>query len=123
MKKQIHDSLSLLIVKKLERYNGSRLNRETCLAIYRDLFECLVEVFGESGINLTNESVNLIAQMYYDMITIKDSVGNVQDLDPNIFDKRAKMENIEIKELAMLATLFNSTPIGSVLVHSIKRRS
>lgn len=123
MKKQIHDSLSQLIVKKLEKYNGSRLNVDTCTSIYRDLFDCLVEVFKESQVNLTNESVNLISQMYYDMITIKDSAGNIQELDPAIFDKRAKLENIETKELAMLATMFNMTPIGSIFVHAAKRRS
>ena len=123
MKKQIHDSLSQLIVKRLEKHNGSRLNKETSTTIYRDLFDCILEVFQESKVAISNEGVNLVSQMYYDAITIRDSNGTSQELDPNIFDKRAKIENMETKELAMLATMFNGTAFGDVFIHAVKRRS
>lgn len=123
MKKQIHDSLSKLLVKKLEIHNGSRLNAETCTAIYRDIFDCLIEVFQESQVNMSNEAANLVAQMYYDSVDIRDSSGNSQELDPNIFDKRAKLTNVPTKELAMLATMFNGTPFSQIFVYEVKRRS
>ena len=123
MKKNIHDSLSQLLIKKLEKHNGFSLNKDTCIAIYRDVFDCLVEVFQESGAKISNEGVNLIAQMYYDSINIKDNNGNAQELDPNVFDKRAKLENIETRELAMFATMFNGTPFAPIFVHAVKRRS
>ena len=123
MKKQIHDSLSQLLVKRLEKHNGSRLNKETCTTIYRDIFECLVEVFQETQANLSNEALNPVSQMYYDSINIRDNNGNSQELDPNVFDKRAKLENIETREIAMLATMFNGTAFAPIFVHTVKKRS
>lgn len=123
MKKNIHDSLSQLLVKKLEKHNGSRLSSETCTSIYRDIFDSLVEIFQASQTKISNEGMNLLAQLYYDSVTIKDNKGSSQELDPNIFDKKASPENIETKELAMLATMFNGTPFGDLFIHVVKRRS
>jgi len=57
--------------------------------------------------------------MYYDSVTIN---GN-QDLDPHIFTQRAKLSNIETKELALLATMMNGTPFAAPFIGEIKRRS
>lgn len=119
MIKQIHESLSKLLVSKLESYKDQKLNSSTCILIYSDIFNCLVEVFQESQIPISNEAVNLVAQMYYDSVTI----NNREELDPNIFDKRAKLENVTTKELAMLATMFNGTEFSPIFMHEIKRRS
>jgi len=121
--KQIHDSLSKLLTKRLEKYNGSRLNKETCTSIYKDIFDCLVQVFQESKVEISNESMNLLSQLYYDSVEIKDNAGSQQELDPNIFDKKAKFENIQTKELAMLATLFNGTAFATLFIHAVKKRS
>ena len=121
--KQIHDSLSKLLVKRLEKYNGSRLKKETCTSIYKEIFDCLVQVFQESKVEISNESMNLLSQLYYDSVEIKDNAGSQQELDPNIFDKKAKFENIQTKELAMLATLFNGTAFAPLFIHAVKKRS
>lgn len=123
MKKQIHDALSALLTSRLSKYSGQRFDSTTCKLIYQDMFECIVDVFQESGASLSNESVNLVAQMYYDSVTVKDNCGAPQVLDPNIFDKLAKTENIETRELAMLATMFNGTPFAPIFIHAVKRRS
>lgn len=119
MKKQIHDSLSQLLSKKLEKHIHSKLDAEKCTEIYTDIFETISNVFQETDANLTNEAMNMIAQMYYDSIKI----NSTQDLDPNIFTQRAKLENIETKELAKLATFFRDTPFADIFVYSVKRRS
>jgi hypothetical protein len=117
--KQIHDSLSKLLVSKLEGHKESKLSSSTCISIYTDIFNCIVEVFQQSEIAISNEGVNLVAQMYYDSIKI----NGTEELDPNIFDKKAKLENVTTKELAMLATLFNGTPFSPIFIHEVKRRS
>lgn len=119
MKKQIHESLSKLLVNKLEPYKDEKLNSSTCISIYTDIFNCLVEVFQESQIPITNEAVNLLAQMYYDSVKINGK----EELDPNIFDKRAKLENVTTKELAMLGTMFSNTPFAPIFIYEVKRRS
>jgi hypothetical protein len=119
MKKQIHDALSTLLSKKLSSYVDSKLDASTCTSIYRDVFDTLVSVFQESQVEISNEAVNLVAQMYYDSININGS----QELDPNIFDKRAKLENVATKELAMLATMFRGTPFEPIFVYEVKKRS
>jgi len=118
MKKQIHDALSQLLLRKLEKHKSSKFDRTTCISIYTDIFECLIEVFQNAKIEITNEAMNLLAQMYYDSIKI----NNTEELDPNIFDKKASLGEISTKELAMLATLFNGTPFAPIFVYEVKRR-
>jgi hypothetical protein len=116
---QIHDALSQLLSKKLERHLQTSLDKAAFISIYTDVYETILEVFQNAKIDISNEGVNLIAQMYYDSVKINNS----QELDPNIFSQRAKLENIETKELAMLATMFNGTPFGDIFVYAVKRRS
>lgn len=117
--KNIHESISKLLIKKLDKYKSQNLNKETCVRIYQDMFDIVVDLFQESKIEVTNEAVNLICQMYYDSITI----NNNQELDPNIFSQRASVKNIETKELAMLASFFTKTPFAEPIIFEIKRRS
>ena len=119
MKKQIHDALSQLLSKKLEKHINSKLDKETCIAVYQDIFDTVLNVFRESQVDISNEAVNLVSQMYYDSVKINAR----EDLDPNVFTQRAKLENIATKELAMLASMFNGTPFGDIFVYSVKRRS
>lgn len=117
--KNIHESISKLLGNKLGKYKSSSLNRETCSLIYQDIFQCFVDVFRESEVKISNESMNLLSQMYYDAVAIN---GN-QELDPNIFDRRASTKNVETKELALLATMLNGTPFAEPIVYEIKKRS
>ena len=117
--KNIHDSVSKIIEMRLRKYLNKGLNREVCTLIYQDIFDCFVDIFQESNVRITNESMNLLAQMYYDSVKINGS----QELDPNIFEQRAKMENIETKELALLSTMLNKTPFANILISEIKLRS
>jgi len=117
--KNIHDSVSKLLTTKLEKYKNEKLNTATCVAIYQDIFETFVDVFQESKIEISNEAMNMICQMYYDAVAIN---GN-QELDPNIFSQRASVKNIETKELAMLGSLFSNTPFAPPFIFEVKRRS
>jgi hypothetical protein len=119
MKKNIHESVSKLIVKKLEKYKNSSLKKEICLSIYGDIFDSFVALFEEANIKISNESMNLIAQLYYDSIKI----NNTHELDPNIFERRASAKGVETKELALLATMFNGTPFSEHFIFEIKKRS
>jgi hypothetical protein len=78
----------------------------------------MVHVFQESNITLTNEAMNFQAQMFYDFVEINGS-----QLDPNIFTQRAKLENIETKELAFLATMYEGTEISKIFISEVRRRS
>jgi len=117
--KNIHEAVSGLLVKRLQKHKHSSLNNESCTMIYQDIFDCFVGVFEESKVNISNESMNMLSQMYYDSIKIN---GN-QELNPNIFEKRASVKNIETKELALLATMLNGTPFAEPFVYEIKRRA
>ena len=115
----LHDSISKLLTDRLARRKGQKLNRSACIEIYSDVFFTLSEVVKTAGTPLCNESVNLLAQMYYDSITI----NNNEELDPNIFTQRARLENVETKELALMAVMMNGTPFGDLFVSEVKRRS
>lgn len=117
-----HEAISKLLNDRLQRKVSSKLNEETCTEIYQDIFYTLSEVVKKAQTPLSNESVNLLAQMYYDSVTLTTSAGPME-LDPNIFSQRAKLENIPTKELALLGTMMSGTPFGDVFIGAIKRRS
>ena len=120
MKKQTaHEAITKLLSDRLQKRVNQKLDKSTCTEIYQDIFFTLSEVVKEAGTPLDNESVNLLAQMYYDAVTINGG----QELDPNIFSQRAKIENIPTKELSLLATMMNGTPFGDIFVYAVKRRS
>jgi hypothetical protein len=119
MIKSIHESISRLLSLRLDKYKNQSLNDEICLKIYCDIFDCFVDLFQESNIKISNESMNFVSQMYYDAIKI----NSTQELNPNIFDKKASLKNIETKELAMLATMLNGTVFAEPFIIEVKRRS
>jgi gamma-glutamyl-gamma-aminobutyrate hydrolase PuuD len=116
--KSIHEAVSKLLTVKLDKHKNEKLNAATCTAIYQDVFDTFVGIFQESKITISNEAMNLVSQLYYDSI----SINGGQELDPNIFEKRASTKNVETKELAMLATMFSGTPFASIFIYEIKRR-
>ena len=115
----LHESISKLLSDRLAKRKGQKLDSSTCSEIYQDIFFSLSEVVKESSVPLTNESVNFIAQMYYDAVTINGG----QELDPNIFTQRASLSNIETKEIALMAMMFNKTPFAVPFIAEVKRRS
>lgn len=121
-KSTVHETLSKLLTDRLARRVSQKLSRATCTEIYQDIFFTLSEVIKESGTPLSNESVNLLSQMYYDAVDIQTSFGPA-GLDPDIFTQRAKLENIPTKELALLGTMMSGTPFGDVFIGAVKRRS
>lgn len=117
--KNIHESVSCLLTAKLVKYKNEKFNVATCTLIYQDIFETFVDVIQESQIEISNEAMNMICQMYYDVVAIN---GN-QELDPNIFSQRASVKNIETKELALLASIFSNTPFAVPFILEVKKRS
>lgn len=118
--KGIHDAIAVLLEQNLKKYADERkLDLSVCTKIYQSIFDSLVQVFQGSNVNITNESMNYLAQQYYDAVEINGR----HELDPDIFTQRAKLENIETKELALLATMMRGTDFIIPLVAEIKRRS
>ena len=115
----LHESISKLLTDRLAKRQGEKLNYSVCSEIYQDIFFSLSEIVKESSVPLTNESVNFISQMYYDAVTINGG----QELDPNIFTQRASLSNIETKEIALMAMMFNKTPFAVPFISEVKRRS
>jgi hypothetical protein len=94
------------------------LDKSTCVEVYTVIFNCLADVLQQSNVRLDNESVNWIAQEYYGSLKINGK----QEFDPNIFDKKAKLENIPSKELALMAMLLNGTDFSEDIILFLKRR-
>jgi len=122
MKTRLHEAFSKLLSDKLSKYTSgedAKLNSTTCMKIYSDIFETIADIISQSKVQLSNESLNYISQQYYDGIII----NNNQELDPNIFTQRAKLENIETKELTLLAMMLNGTDFVVPIIMEVKKRS
>lgn len=117
--KSIHEAVSKLLNDRLQRRLEQKFDKSTCMQIYGDIFYTISELVKETQTPLSNESVNLLSQMYYDSISVN---GN-QELDPTIFTKQASTDEIPTKELALLATMMNGTVFGDMLISAVKRRS
>lgn len=115
----VDDVMTKLINERIGCSGITVLNKTTCMQTYGIIFDTLVEVLGQSKVQITNESMNFLAQEYYDSIRINDR----QQLDPNIFEKRARLENIETKELALLYMMMRGTTTSNKIVVEIRRRS
>ena len=118
---EFSEAIGRLLEAKLRPFVSDKrdLNLATCIEIYTAIFESLAEVMTQSEAPVTNEALNYLAQQYYDGVLIN---GN-QELDPNIFTQRAKLENIETRELALLAVMLWGTDFAKPVVAEIKKRS
>lgn len=120
MKETFHTAFSRLLVQNLKKFcDGRILDRENCIKIYQTIYETVIQILKGSEIQVSNEVVNYLAQMYYDCTVIN---GN-QELDPNIFDKLAKLENINNKDLLILATMLRGSDFLSPVVKALKSRN
>jgi hypothetical protein len=118
---EIHKTISKLLEERLKYLitEERSLNLTACIEIYTTIFNTLVELITEAGIPITNDGMNFLAQQYYDGVRIN---GN-QELDPNVFTQRIKLENIETKELALLAIILSGTDFAIPILAEIKKRS
>ena len=117
--KNISEAVEKLLTSKLQKRVEEKLNRQTCIEIYTDIFYTLTNLFEKSNIGLSNESVNLLSQIYYDTIKI----NNTEELDPSIFSKKASFDEIPSKELSLISSLFSGTDIGSLFLLHLKKRT
>lgn len=114
-----HKAISQILVEKLAQYRGKSTTKDICMQIYQTIFLSLQEIFVSSNVTLTNEAMNYLAQQYYDGVT----VNGRDELDPNIFTVRASLDNIETKEIALMAMLLKGTDFAYPLYEKIRSRS
>lgn len=103
----------------MQSFLKQKVDKSACLAVYNCIFEALVDVFKQSQIELQNETMNFVAQMFYDCAQFNKS----QELDPTIFYKRAELTDIPTRELALMAMMFEGTDFRLPFISEIKRRS
>jgi len=122
-KPNFNQIFSEILADRLSMYSNTKkhLERTTCIEIYTVIFNVLTDVVKQAQVVLTNEGVNYIAQQYYLSVLINPGAGN-QELDETIFDKLAKLENIETKELLLIGGLMRGTGFLPDIVREIKRR-
>ena len=118
-----HLAVEQLINAKLATFKQMSLDKANCVSIYQKIFETLTELFQNVQAPISNEGANYIAQQYYDGIMLVGSDGNTHELDPNIFNQRASLDNIPTKELAFMAMLLAGTDHRVAVLEAIKQRS
>lgn len=117
--REFHETVSKILTEKLKPMLQEKVNLATCLSIYNTIFETFADIIKEAQLPLSNESVNYIAQQYYDGVVINQN----EFLDPHIFTQRATLHNIETKELVLLSAMLFGTDFALPVLHEIKRRN
>lgn len=113
-----------LIDSRLLTFKDRILDSSTCIEIYTTIFSTIAEVFENSQVQVENETVNWIAQTFYNVIEIGTPGGGMAKLDPNIFDKKAKLENIKTPDVALLYIMFRDQPwLIADVVKEIRKRN
>ena len=103
---------------KITMDQNRKLDASTCRSIFVTIYEVVHQISKEGELYLSNEGLNYVAQQFYDGLLIN---GN-QELDPNIFDKRAKLENISSKDLVSVLALFGGTDFRFDVIQELKGR-
>jgi len=120
VKQTFYESFSRLLSQNLTKFTDGRpLDKTTCLAIYETVFGTVQLIAENAELKISNECCNYVAQQFYDGILI----NNNQELDPNIFDKRARLENINNKDLVTMLALFEGTDFKIEVIEALKRRN
>lgn len=121
----ICEAIETVLIAKLQEFTNDEnnvLDLVRCVKIYQTIFETLTEIIASTPQlqSLTNESVNYLAQAFYDEVKIN---GGKDQLDPNIFTQRAKLDNISTPNLALLALVLRGTDLTAPIVATIRKRS
>jgi hypothetical protein len=120
-KEDFNTSISRLMTERLQKYIMSTPPTiGLCIEVYQEIFNALGEVFEQSGVGLTNEAVNYIAQSYYDSIITGD--GEDDRLNPHIFTQRASLKNIPTTDLGLMATMLKNTKLFHDIIYELKGR-
>jgi hypothetical protein len=117
-KQQVFDAISKMIEQKLFVYKNESINPLICLKIYQEIFSTFTEVLNNSKIQISNEALNYVAQLFYDMVKI----NNNKELDPNIFTQRASLDNVETKDLKIIITILKGSPVALIPFEELKKR-
>lgn len=108
-----------MLNERLKIFKGKTLNRQTLMELYTTIFNLSSDIFIQSKVELSNEAVNMIAQLYYEDININHRQG----VDEQIYTQKAKFENIPNHELVIMTKLWKDHPYGQVFVGALKKRS
>ena len=104
---------------KNENLIGKDLDKTACIRVYQTIFETTIELIQAGNIEISNESVNYLAQQYYDGALL----NNGHELDPSIFSQRAKLDGVPTNELALLSVLLKGTDFMIPVVKMLKQRN
>ena len=108
-----------MLNERLTIFKGKTLNRATLMELYATIFNLCSDIFIQSRVELSNEAVNMVAQLYYEDININHRQG----VDEQIYTKQAKLENIPNHELVLMTKLWKDHPYGQLFVETLRKRS
>lgn len=111
--------MSEMLTERLTVFKGKTANRQTMMELYTTIFNLTADIFIQSKVELSNEAVNLIAQLYYEDC----SINNRNEIDDTVYTKKAKLENIPNHELVIMTKLWKDHPYGQLFVETLKKRS
>lgn len=118
---RFHDAIAAVVEEGLRTtFLHEPLNRETCMKIYTFIFNTVLDVLSTANMQVSNDFINYVAQQFYAAIEIN---GRDDQLDPNIFTQKTRLEDVKTVELHLLAMLFRGTDGFSSVFAELRRRN
>lgn len=118
IEKSFSKMMEEMLNERLRIFKGKSFNKATLMELYTTIFNLCSDIFIQSKVELSNEAVNMVAQLYYEDINI----NNKQGVDEQIYTQKAKFENIPNFELIIMTKLWQDHPYGQLFVTALKGR-
>lgn len=113
--KIFRDQLQLV----LGRYKGQSLTRDTAMRMYQDICNEVIEIVKACSLPINNDSVNWLAQAYYDGIRL----GGGHRLPEDIFTQRPTLKDLPTKDIVTLMAMVRQTGFFVELAEEMRARS
>lgn len=118
---RFHDAIASVVEEGLRTtFLHEPLNKRTCMSIYTFIFNTVLDVLATANMQVSNDFINYVAQEFYSAIEIN---GREEQLDPNIFTKKTKLEDVKTIELHLLTMLFRGTDGFQKVFAELRRRN
>jgi GrpB-like predicted nucleotidyltransferase (UPF0157 family) len=105
--------------ERLQVFKHRKCDRQTMMELYGTIFNSIADIFLQSKVKMSNETMNFVAQCYYEDVEINGR----NEIDKMIYTQKAKIESVPNHELVILTKLWKDHVYAKIFVQALKSRN